>query len=61
MNDFETVRKQLHALATYGHGTKPGHAALDRIEAEIERLRTENLQLRARIEEAWDEHPGGKE
>jgi len=58
--------------ASYAEGTRAGceelsiEAAkmsdeLDEANAEVERLRAENLKLRARIEEAWDEHPEEKE
>jgi len=41
MNDFETVRESI-----YGPGSKRGLAALDRIEAEVERLKAENAEIR---------------
>ena len=50
MNDFETVRESI-----YGPGSKRGLAALDRIEAEVERLRTEAGANRLLFEAAQKE------
>ena len=48
-NDFEMVRDYIQrADRTFGQGPGP-RAALDRIEAEVERLRTERVQA----EETW--------
>ena len=51
MNDFETVRESI-----YGPGSKRGLAALDRIEAEVERLRAALEEVDIPNSNAWARH-----
>ena len=57
----EDLQQQINRLREYetAYETMKAHAV--QLEAENERLRAENLKLRARIEEAWDEYPEEKE